>query len=154
MIRVAIVYDHLVVQEGLRKIIDDSEDMSAVLVADTYRELLSYMKMNPVDVALINEMDADFPVFYFFKKLMDIPNLCRIIVFAQRDEIQSHGDEDVYGVYKKKMGLDWEERILEWEEKEADMLDAGADALFELSEPDPDTLLALIRNVVIRPYDA
>ena len=54
MIKILIVDDHLIVREGLKRIIDDSADMNVVAEASSGMEALEYIWKNKYDLILLD----------------------------------------------------------------------------------------------------
>ena len=54
MIRVLLADDHSIVRDGLRRIIEDTEDIQVVAEASDGREAMEVMRTSPVDVAVVD----------------------------------------------------------------------------------------------------
>ncbi len=54
MIRVLIADDHSIVRDGLRRIIEDTDDIQVVAEADDGRAAMEIMKTRPLDVAVVD----------------------------------------------------------------------------------------------------
>jgi DNA-binding NarL/FixJ family response regulator len=108
-IRLAIADDHPLVSQGLKSLIENQPDITLTGVAENGEELLSILRLMPVDIALV---DIDMPVKNGIETTKEIVRdfaATRVIILTMHDEkamIKQLMELGAFGYLLKNCGQD------------------------------------------------
>jgi DNA-binding NarL/FixJ family response regulator len=86
MMRLALVDDHAMLRDGLRRKFDDCPDMECCIEAGSGRELLEKMAATPVDVIVLDIKLPDTNGILFTRQLKQRYPNCKVVILTMYDQ--------------------------------------------------------------------